>query len=74
MARSSLSDPSTAERPLGHESRLIAAAEVCKAYGLPSEITLSVLSFVKPIDMFRVRFTEPGEKRWLTAEDVERNE
>ena len=33
-----------------------------------------VLVLVEPIFMARVRFTKPGEKRWLSAEDIERSE
>ena len=47
----------TANKPLGHESRLIAVAEVCRVYCLPDELVLMVLDMVEPIDMFRVPFT-----------------
>ena len=69
VARSVLKDTSKPDIPIGHESRLIAMAEVCKTSGLPNEVTLMVLDLVQPISMARVRFTEPGEKRWLTEED-----
>ena len=70
VARSLLGHPSTTKKPIGHESRLIAVAEACKTYSLPNELVLMVLDFVEPIDMYRVRFTEPGEERWLVAEDA----
>ncbi|CAD6592326.1 MAG: hypothetical protein ASARMPREDX12_005981 [Alectoria sarmentosa] len=59
-------------RPPGHESRLIAVAEACMTNGLPNDIRLMVLALVEAIEMFRCHFVEPGEKRWLSAEDVAR--
>ncbi|CAD6585320.1 MAG: hypothetical protein ASARMPRED_002128 [Alectoria sarmentosa] len=56
----------------GHESRLIAVAEACMTNGLPNDIRLMVLALVEAIEMFRCHFVEPGEKRWLSAEDVAR--
>ncbi|CAF9942029.1 MAG: hypothetical protein ALECFALPRED_009456 [Alectoria fallacina] len=72
LARSFLDHPSTANKPPGHESRLIAVAEACMANGLPNDIILMVLALVEAIEMFRCHFIEPGEKRWLSAEDVAR--
>lgn len=49
---------------------MIAVAEACKTNGLPNEVTLMVLASVEPIDMYRAHFTEPGQQRWLSLEDV----
>ena len=70
VARSSIEG--SCNKP-GHESRLIAMAEACKSFRLPNELVVKILTHVEGLDMYRVRFAGPGEKRWLSPEDVERS-
>ena len=74
MARSFLEDPSTANKPQGHESRMIAMAEVCKTHSLPNEVVLMILAMVQAVEMARVRFAGQGKQRWWSEEDMERCE
>lgn len=73
VARSFLRGSSTADKHDGHESRMIAMVEACKANRLPDELTLVVMDLVEPIPMLRHRFTKPGKQRWESQEDQERS-
>ena len=70
VAQSSLDGPC---EKLGHESRLIAVAEACKSFCLPNELVVQILTQVEELDMYRVHFAGPGERRWLTPENIERS-
>ena len=69
VARSFLENFVATEKTSGHEARMIAVAEVCTMKRLPDETITMVMALVDPIQMTRYRFTEPGQKRWLSAED-----
>ena len=55
----------------GHESRLIAVADVCYAKGVKDDhVIMMVLAYVKPIQMMRVRFCR-GKKRFYSEGELE---
>ncbi len=72
VARSYAGHPSNEYKP-GHESRLIAVAEACAAKCLPNELTLTVLAWVEPIDMYRHLFRGPEQWRYTTQEGEDRS-